>query len=264
MEKLNKKGIVGLVIAAIAIIAGVVCLASFNSKGKTATEEELMAATRAYEDYVFSMTYGYATQFSGTDKLYSKDKVTYETLHRNVILNTAARYAASNLGNSIAVSKMNILKTKYNYDSKQYTAFDGNAIKDAIKIIYGKDWEHGSGSNDDIFGYNFDYIPELDLYLRSRSKSYLSTDGLSIVDYKTIKATRKDNTVKLTLAIAYTYTIDNKIIYTNSPDSGKAIYETTKEEKGIKEEEIDKFPKYEVTFLIDDNNNYTFQSIEKK
>ena len=264
MEKLDKKTVIGLLIVAVVIVVGIVCLALFNSKGTAATEEELAAATKAYEDYVFSMTFGYASSFGGTDKLYEKDSYTYDTLHRNVILNVAARYASSNLNNAISKSKMSLLRSKYNYDSGKYSAFDGDAMKQAVIILFGKELEHGSGINDDTFGYNFDYIPEIDIYLRSKSKSYFPSDGLHIVDYKTIKATRKDNNVTLTIAIAYTHTINDKIAYTNDVKSGKAIYETTKEDKGIKEDKIDEFPQYEVTFAIDEENNYVFQSIEKK
>lgn len=264
MEKLNKKTIIGLVIVAVVLVVGIVCLALFNSKGTAATEEELTAATKAYEDYVFSMTFGYASSFGGTDKLYTKDKYTYDTLHRNVVLNVAARYASSHLNNAISKGKMSTLRAKYNYDSGKYTAFDGDAIKQAVKILFGKELEHGSGINDDTFGYNFDYIPEIDIYLRSKSKSYFPADGLHIVDYKTIKATRKDNNVILTIAIAYTHTISNKVAYTNDINSGKAVFETTKDKKGIPEDKLDEFPKYEVTFTIDEENNYVFQSIEKK
>ena len=61
MDKLNKKTIIIGIVVAILIVAGIVALALFNSKGTAATEEELAAATKAYEEYVFSMTFGYAS-----------------------------------------------------------------------------------------------------------------------------------------------------------------------------------------------------------
>ena len=168
MEKLDKKTIVGLIIAAIIVVIGIICLALFNSKGKPASEEELTAANNAYKEYVFSMTYGYGTKYDGIDKLYEKDETTYDTLHRNVILNAATRYATDHLEIAITKEKENALKTQYGY-TNNYVAYNGDAVKEAVKILYGKEWEHGSGLNDNLFGYDFNYIATLDVYVRTKS-----------------------------------------------------------------------------------------------
>lgn len=262
MEKLDKKTIVGLIIAAIIVVVGIICLALFNSKGKPASEEELTAANNAYKEYVFSMTYGYGTKYDGIDKLYEKDETTYDTLHRNVILNAATRYATDHLEIAITKEKENALKTQYGY-TNNYVAYNGNAIKEAVKILYGKEWEHGSGLNDNLFGYDFNYIATLDVYVRTKSTSYYNSDGSYSLDYKTIKAVRKKDKVILTVAIAYAYKYEDKFVYTSDSTSTNTIYEVSKDELGIKEDSIDKFPKYEITFAVDSENNYIFESIKK-
>ena len=82
------------------------------------------------------MTYGYGTKYDGIDKLYEKDETTYDTLHRNVILNAATRYATDHLEIAITKEKENALKTQYGY-TNNYVAYNGDAVKEAVnnKII---------------------------------------------------------------------------------------------------------------------------------
>ena len=264
MEKLNKKTIIiGLIIAAV-IIAGIVCLALFNSRGKETSEKDLKAVTEVYESYIYSMTLGYPTQYLGMDKLYAKDEITYDDLHRNVILNVAARYASTNLDNAIDQNKIAILRSQYGYDTTKYVMFKGEAIKEAVKILFGKDFKHGSGVNDNLYGYDYVYVASQDIYLKSKGSAYMSTDGSHYLDYKTIKSTTKGTKVEMEVAIAYVHKISDKLVYTSDADANKIIFEATIDKPGIQDKHLDKFQKYIVTFNMNEKDNtFTFDSIKK-
>ena len=210
------------------------------------------------------MTLGYPTQYLGMDKLYAKDEITYDDLHRNVILNVASRYVSANLDNSIEENKIAILKSTYGYDTSKYTMFKGSSIKEAVKILFGKDLKHGSGLNDNLFGYDFIYVPAQDIYLKSKSSAFMSTDGTHYLDYKTIKSTTKGTKVELEIVVAYVHKINDKIVYTSDTDANKIIFETDITKPGIEDKNIDKFQKYIVTFNMNEKDNtFTFESIKK-
>ena len=266
MDKLNKKTIIIGVIVAILIVAGIVALALFNSKGKDTTEKDLEAVTTLYEKYIFGLTTHYPTQYSGTDKLYVADETKYEDLHRNVVLNVAANYAKEHEG-TITSNNMLYQLESMGYKSSDYIiALDGAVMAEGVEKIFGKELQPGSGNNDNLFGFDFIYVPSLNVYLKVKGTASFPTDGTHYVDYKIIESKTKDNKVNMTIAIAYVHIIEGKVVYTSDKEANKDVYETTTDDKtGIKEEHLDKFQKYTVTFNYDEETKeFTFDSIKKE
>ena len=265
MGKLNRKTIIIAAIVAVLIIAGIVALALFNSRGKETTEKDLKAVTTLFEDHIFGMTAHYPTQYFGIDKLYDADETTYEDLHRNVILNVATAYAQENQGTVIDNYTIKELE-KLGYTQSDYiVAVDGAIMTQGVQKIFGKTLNPGSGLNDNTFGYNFVYLSSLNIYLKIKSSALFTADGTHYVDYKVIESTTKDNKVETTIAIAYVHRINDKIVYTSDKEANKQVYETTSDDKsGIKDEHLDKFQKYIVTFSQNENTkDFTFDSIKK-
>ena len=267
MEKGNKKSIIFGIIIAILAIAAVIFVALFNSRDKEVPEEQLNSVTDIFEYYIFSMTKGYPTQYMGIDTLYSKDETKYEDLHYNAILNAAAIYASEQLDNSINNDVKAIVTNTYGYkDESTYTLFKGESIKEAVKILFGKDdFEHGTGINDGSFGYDFTYLYEVDLYVREDNNSLYVDNDEHFLDYKILDSkSLKDDKVEVTVAIAYVHKFDQKVIYTSDSKGNEVVFETTPTKYGIPDNKEDKFQKYTVTFKTDKNNKtYSFESIKK-
>ena len=266
MDKLNKKTIIIGIVVAILIVAGIVALALFNSKGKDTTEKDLEAVTTLFETRIFGMTTHYPTQYKGTEKLYEADETKYEDLHRNVVLNVASNYANDHEG-TITSNNMIQQLEKMGYKSEDYiVALDGAVMTEGVEKIFGKELTPGSGNNDNTFGFDFIYVPTLNVYLKVKSSANFPTDGTHYVDYKIIESKTKDNKVNMTIANAYVHIIGNKVVYTSDKEASKDIYDTTTDDKnGIKDEYLDKFQKYTVTFNYDEETKeFTFDSIKKE
>ena len=265
MDKLNKKTIIIGLIVAVLIIAGIVALALFNSKGNDTTEKDLEAVTTLFETRIFGLTTHYPTQYKGTDKLYDADETKYEDLHRNVVLNVAAEYAKEHEGIITANNMLKQLEVM-GYKSEDYiVALDGAVMAEGVEKIFGKELASGSGNNDNTFGFDFIYVPTLNVYLKVKGSANFPTDGKHYVDYKIIESKTKDNKVNMTIAIAYVHIIGDKVIYTSDKEANKNIYETTLDDKdGIKDEHLKKFQKYTVTFNYNEKTKeFTFDSIKK-
>lgn len=267
MDKLNKKNIIIIIILALLIIGAIVALALFNSRGKETSEKDLEAVTTLFDEYIFGLTTHYPTEYRGSDVLYQEDETTYKDLHPNVILNVAADYAKDNNGDVSSINMQNQL-TSMGFKPEDYIiALDGAMMVEGVEKIFGEELGHGSGANDNTYGFDYIYVPSLNVYLKVKNtKASFPTDGKHHVDYKTIEAiTTKDNKVEMTIAIAYVHEIDDKVFYTSDKEKNNKVYEVKKSEaKEIKDEYLDKFQKYVVTFNYNEKGqNFTFESIKK-
>ena len=264
MEKINKKTLIIILVLAVLVIAGIVCLALFNSGGKKLTEDQLNEVTTISEEYIFTLTEGYPTMYSGIDKLYENDELTYDKLHQNVILNAAIKYASFNLENTISTATLDKLKNTYKYDLNNYSVYDGNKVAEAVKLLFGKDLEIGTVENDNTYGYDFVYLPNENVYLKTKGAAYFATDDSHSVKTKIIESTTKDNKVEIKVAVAYAHKFDNKLVFTSDKDANNIVFESTLDNDAIQDEYIYKFDKYIITFNLDEeNNNYAFESVKK-
>ena len=250
-----------LIIVIIAAIVGITLLFK-NKGGKTASEEETKIAEELTQT-VLDLKTGYNIKFNGKELLYEKDKLTYDDLSRGNILYTASNYVIDhNLANSVPTNILTAIEEKYNYSMNKYTAFRGEAIREAIKEFFGKEYKNQSAIDEANFGYNFIYIEEYDLYLKGRNESYVLPDGTAFIKTKAIKTTKEKDSLVTEIAVAYVEKVNDVYQYNKDLLGKNTIYEA----KSIEDIDSDKekeFEHYLVTFTKD-GDNYIFESIAKK
>jgi len=249
----------------IIIIAIIILLILFGSKAISTntkvSEEESENTEKIINDYVSTLTEGYSTVYGGIDILFSKDKTTNQDLDLNVILNNSIKYATKNEMNiAVALDSLETMNKSGVYGNiKDYTTYNGKAIKEAAKILFDIDLEHGSTINNNNYLYNFYYDNDYDIYLVKRNNTTDINRTSQNVEYKIIEQTKKDNTIKVKMAVAYTYNNGSKKLYAKDAAGETIISEDSNE---FPEEKINEFDKFTITLKKNDKE-YSFESIEK-
>lgn len=213
-------------------------------------------------EYFSKLTEGYTSTYNGVDYLYAKDKTTAADLELKQILNMAIKYASDhNLDISVSIADLeNINKEGIYGDINDYTSYNGEAIREAAKTLFGKELEKTSAISSNGFLYDYYYVPEYDIYLVKRNNVYDLTSNKQKVEYKVISTEKKKDKYITTIAVAYVYKTDNATYYYKDALGKEEISNDSKE---FPEDEINKFDKYKFTLSLDDNGNYIFESVEK-
>ena len=262
MKKMDWKKILVL----IAIVALIAVLLFFlvkkeDDKEVKASEEETKIAENIIEEYLLSLTEGYNTPYSGIDVLYSKDKTTFEDLSAGNIIRAAINYA--NLNNLDTSVSGNIIENiKDTYDMNEYSPYNAKAIRQAIKELFGKDF-NGSSIDEPNYLYNYFYVEEYDIYLSGKNDNTVELDTNHSMNYRIIETTKIKDTLKTKVAIAYIYDNNGKLVFTSDSTGNNIVFENEDNNYDIPDEEVSKFTQYTITLKKSDDK-YVFDNIRKE
>lgn len=249
----------------IGIIVIIALLIFFIVKGtgkKKPTEEEKTLAENLVTEYYKNLTLGYATQYYGVELLFEHDKVTLDDLQKKEILNTAIKYA-SDEGFDISVPSLVLEMLEQNgvYSNiKDYSVYKAEAIRKAVKDLFGQDIELTNETSTTGYLYDFYYNEEFDLVLTKRNDVAEPDNNSVFVDYSIIETTKEKDKLKTTLAIYYGQGIDSIYNYAKDSNGENIIAEEVRELPTDKLSECDK---YTFTLTKNSDGNYILESIEK-
>ena len=269
MKNLDAKKI-AIIVAILIVVALVVVLVLKNGNKQTeATAEETTKLEEITNNYITEMKLGYATEYLGKEKLYSNDKTTVKDLTDGDILNTAFRYIENENKDAMIIDEGLQISLKANgYEIANYeTIIKGEEVRKAIKTLFGIDWEDKGYANDseNESYFTFTYDKSLDVYFQAFNENYrnVNFNAIKSVLTKTIEATKNKKEAKITIAVAFANHITEETLVYSDINNKDKVYSTTEQTKEIKEDQIDQFTKYTITYKID-GDNYIFESIEKQ
>ncbi len=265
MKKLDAKKII-IIIVAVLVIIGIIALVIKNSnKQEKANEEETTKIEEITTNYIKSLKLGNTNQYLGANLLFTDNKITYDDLSTADILGTAFRYVTSD-ENYVLDTDLNLSLLSSGYDINDYVAIvSGENVRNAIKTLFGKDWDnkeyinYGTGSY-----YNYTYNENLDCYFQSFNDNYdlIDFQNIKSIYTKTISTTKNKNEAKIKIAVAYVENLENAKVFYSDEDNKEELYKSEEDEDTIREDYIDKLSTYTITYKID-GDNYYFDSIEK-
>ena len=239
------------------------------NKEKGTNEEETKILEEIGLEYITKLTQGYTTDFNGIDLLFDNDSVEYKDLSSASILNTAMRYVVKKeLNNNVATSSLEIINEDFEKDISEFSAYNGEAVRQAVKELFGIDYENGESINELGFGYNIFYNSDFDIYLKGTNDQYKAPNYENSVKFyvtKTTKETKKKETrLKMEFVVAYTKENENsaKLDYAKDPN-GATIVTSLGEKEEFPKDKVDEFDKYSITLKKVDNN-YVFESLKKE
>lgn len=261
MKKLDNKKIILLVVLILAIALVIFLAIKQSSKkkdGKLANDEETKIAETATIDYITKLTYGQGTAYNGLDLLYNRDSVTYDDLTVGNILTTAFEYAVNNSESEVSNTVINALKND-GFNTDNMTIISGSSIRNAIKKIFGVDFDNKDYSAGINYKFQYFYNSEFDVYLRSTTELAVNTDNTYLL-YKIIKTTTSNNKLNTEIAVAYVYNYNNKYYFTKDANNKEKVYESDKLE--LQEDKLNEFEHFTIT-LKKINDDYVFEKISK-
>ncbi len=255
--------LLGIILVVGLVIFGIVKLTS-NKKG--ASEEEVKILEDIGLTYVARVTEGYTSNYNGIDLLYGNEKeITYEELSTAAVLNLATKYINNKeLENSVPSSAVAEAKNMLGSEVDSYSPYNGEAIRQAIKELFGVDFANTSAVGETSFGYNFYYVPEYDIYLKGINNTYFDYNYDNDLKFYTVKTkkNKKENTIQIEYAVAYTRVNEDKKRDFATDVNGENIVATLEKEEKFPEDKVKEFEKYTIT-LKKDGDNYVFESFKK-
>jgi len=248
-----------IIVVILAIIIGAFLLLRKDSK----TSKEEPKEAKEINSIILSLKEGYGTQYNGKDLLFEEDKITYDDLSAGNILLTATKYVTDkSIDNAISNAVLDTIEHDYGYTVEKYTPYKGEAIRKAIKEVFGKEWEDKSTTPEMNFGYNFIYIKDHDIYLKGKSNTYIPEQDNYHLVTTVVESKKSKDTIETVIAVAYVLKNGDKYAYSDTPSIKKKIVELD-ELKEIPEDELDNFEQFVIT-LKKDGDNFVFESIAKK
>lgn len=261
MKNLDIKKLLVFIILIVAVIGGIIFVVVRN-KSNEKSEKETEINEKLAITYFANLTQGYSSPYAGIDVLYNNDKTTIDDLEYGAIINTAIKYAQDNdiyLG--VSESVLNVIEKNGQYGKmKNYVAYNGQELRNTIKLLFGEEAVDGTYENSIVYQYDFIYVETNDVYLMKKNENVMDyTDTNYYIDYTLIKNENKKDTLKTTIAIAYVHNDNGTYTYYSDSKNTKEVAKDTKE---FPEDKVNEFTKYTITLKKKDNN-YVFESIEK-
>ena len=254
----------------IVLVIGLVIflITKIGNKEKKATEEEIKIAEDIGLNYIAKLTQGYVSDYNGIDILYEKDSVEYKDLSTASILNIAMNYVVTkDLDNSVSTSVINIIQDDYEGDINEYAIYKGSSVRQAIKELFGVDFENNEAIGVTGFGYNIFYDSDYDLYLKNTSDQFkgFSTDTFMRFNvtktYKEIK--KKEERLKMEYVVSYVKKSDTDKLDFAKDKNGETIVASLTDKDYFPKDKSNEFVKYCITFKKV-NDKYVFESLKKE
>ncbi len=253
-----------VIIAALALV--IFFVVKLTSNEKKTSDEETKILEQIGLDYISKLTEGYISDYNGLDLLYNYDEtVTYETLTPAMVLHSATKYIINTeMNNAVSTVALEKVTNDVDFDASNYTAFNGEAIRQAIKELYGVDFTDTSAMDELGFTYNYYYDSNYDIYLKginSQFSGFNYDNGIRYYVVKTVKD-KKEDSLKMEFAVAFTHiTEEQKMDYAKEA-TGETIIVTQEIKDEFPKDKVDEFEKYTIT-LKKDGDNYVFDSFKK-
>ncbi len=250
----------------ILIIAALVALAFvlFKTVNKDkVTEENKQQAESSISTYYLNLTKGYSTTYGGLDVLYSYDKITYEDLKEQEIVNTAANYLSDHeINYTVSSDVMSQLKSSGKYGVlENYRIYSGESIRQAVKELFDSDTITSNAAPAN-FTLDILYDTNTDCYLITNNDVQNNEAAEASMDFSIVSTETKDGKLITTVAIAYVYDDNGNIMYMKDPDGENVIAENL-EKKEFPKDKINDFDKYKFTLKQTKDKKYVFESVEK-
>lgn len=263
MKKVNFKKLLLLLIIIAIVVCGIIFIIKGKSEGSKITTEEKERLSSISLNYVINLTKGYGTEFGGKDLLFESDKTTTEDISAGSLIMTGISYATqNNLNTSINSTLLDEYCKNNDINKSEYSFYNGEAVKEGIKKVFGIDFNNTAVLDDFGFGYDILYNQDNDFYLIKKNDTYVKHDKNYQLIVQEIETTTKKKELKVNIAVAYSYYNGKEYQIASDSKFEKIVI---KSEEGITEipkDKIDSFNKYTITYKVD-KDNYTFESIEK-
>lgn len=261
MKNLDIKKLLVLILI-IAIVGLIIFFVVRTFTKEKITDDEKEMAESKIVDYYAAMTYGFNTQYGGIDILYNSDSIVYDDLNPASVLTIATKYLSKTQTNeNVSNNVIDILNQSGTYGNLDDASFyTGASIREAIKYLFGIDFENISADENYDFIYDFYYDKEYDTYIMKRNNVTDYSTANEYIDYSIIETTKEKDKIKTNLAIAYVFNDGTNTNYYQDRNGEKIIAENVTE---FPKDKINDFDKYTFTLKKADNNNYVFESIEK-
>lgn len=270
MNKMDIKKLIILLVLIAAIVIVLVMLFKNNKKEKNnVNEEDAKIVETKTLNYLVELTAGYQSEYNGVDNLYYKDKTTVDDLTDASILATAIKYLGVNKMVTTDDALNNQIEREQRIDIDDYSVYSGEKIKEAVKELFGIDFNHKSVMNEENHIYTYWYLEEYDVYLVGFSPNYLDTYEYDYyVVPKVIETTKDNDNLKTEVAISYVNLDQNQNLkFSKEPNMSNIIYEeklnSNMDNFQIADDKVNEFTHYIFTFKKVDNS-YVFVSVEKK
>lgn len=282
MRDIRKRRL-ALICIVLVIILAIILLVSFISTkaNKNKFESEYKTIESNTDNYLSFLTFGYITDYIGSEKLFENNKFTVKDLKdENIFI-----YAVMSQKENDSEIDQELYKKCADYvDDENYQIVKEDYIKKAVKDKFDLDWNEKEIDTSSDMLYNIKYIKDLKVYiLTSKNNDKLEevaskNKQISITSVDSV-STNKD--VKTTVIVSYKkYVVDNEntyIEYYKDKEQSNLVYKININDIDIsneddnfnsyEKEEIlkhkDDFTKYIVTYTNKDDN-FIFKSIQKK
>ena len=269
MKNIDFKKLLVFLVIVLAIGLVIFLVVKAVNKEKGTSEEETKILEKIGLEYVAKLTQGYVTDFNGVDLLFDNDQVEYKDLTTSSILNTAMRYVVKEeLDNNVSTSSLDIMNEDFEEDISEFSAYNGEAVRQAIKELFGVDFENTDSVSELGFGYDIFYDSDFDIYLKGTNDQYKTPNYNSSVRFYVTKTTKekqkKEERIKMEFAVAYVKLneTNGKIDFAKDPN-GATIVDTLNDTEEFPSDKADEFDKYSITLKKVDGN-YVFESLKKE
>lgn len=250
---------------AIVLILVIALIINNSNKEKEASKEDREVIEKLTDNYIKFLTNGKTTDYLGMDILFNKDETKIEDLTNGDILGVAFRYIVNETDKDIMTEelKLNLKLNEINPDNYQYVLKEED-VKEAIKELFDIDWENKTYQANEIEYYNYYYNDFLGVYLQEVNQNYknINIEEVGNIYNRTVKVTKNKDEAKIKFAVAYVETQDEQQAFYKDAKRKDQVYITDKIEDEIREDQVEKFQTYTITYKVD-GDRYIFQSIKK-
>ncbi|MGN1337753.1 MAG: hypothetical protein ACI4WW_04680 [Candidatus Coprovivens sp.] len=254
--------IVGIAIVLVLVLALVI---NNSNKEKEASKEDREIIEKLTDNYIKYLKVGNTTEYIGMDLLFSKDEIKLDDLTDGDILGMAFRYIINETDKEIITKelRLNLQLNEIDPDSYQYI-LKSEDIKETVKKLFGIEWENKNYQSTGTEYYNYYYNEFLDIYLQEINEKYKNINFEEIGDVytRTLKVTKDKKEAKIKIAVAYVEEQDEQQAFYKDSKRKEHIYTTNSIEEEIREDEIERFDTYTITYKVD-GDNYIFDNIKK-
>ncbi len=257
---MEKKGVKFLIfIILLALLGGAIYLIVQKNNTGSKTKKEKIETISSIQHFV-NLTEGYDSKYNGIDRLFQEESATKDDLHNGILLTAAYRYILDPKNNIDSnITPIEYAELEEGVDISNATVLKGKQVRDAIKILFGIEFENDGYTNKN-FKYAYSYDPVTDMYIRKESTN--SADAAYSILPIVVSNKKNGSTIVSKVAIAYVIRKDKEFnIYSDSENTNLIKTVEIIDINDFTEKELDQMAKFNITSQ-DINKNYTFEKIE--
>ena len=259
MKNFDKKKLAALIVIVVLLILAIFGIVKLVQKNSGLTKEAEEKIEETITNYFTKLSIGYSSVYGGLDFVYDAKEAEYKNLNPGSVLELAIKYAETNDSDMAVNSAVyDFIKTEI---GKEGVAYNAKAIQDAVKVLFGKDFELTDYFGGADFLYDYYYLEDYNAFVKVRNDVKDATSANTSMDFYVVSHKKNKDTVVSTIAVAYVYKSGSKYTYSKDKNGSKAIVENLDEIK-FPTDKADEFNKYEIT-TKKVSDHYEFVSIKK-